>query len=174
MNLMLPIYNIEVLTACHNRRAFSCGTDALDQYFYHQANQEIKKHITAVFVLVESESQKVIGYYTLSALAISAGELPKQIIKKYPKYNLLPATLLGRLAVDKQYRRKGFGGLLIIDALRRSISSSKEVASMAIIVDAKNETAATFYERYGFIRFVYQEKKLYLPIDAAVKLFGII
>ena len=171
MSLTQPIYTIEVLTARHDRKSFSCGNEALDKYLYYQANQDIKKHIAAVFVLVEKGKQKILGYYTLSAIAIDAGELPQQIIKKLPKYKLLPATLLGRLAIDQQCQRKGLGGLLIIDALHRGINSSREIASMAMIVDAKDELAVTFYERYSFIRFFHQEKKLYLPMDTAVKVF---
>jgi GNAT superfamily N-acetyltransferase len=165
-------YGTEALKAYHNRKSFSCGIDALDSYLHQRANQDSEKHVAAVFVLTETGKLDVIGYYTLSAIGIDAGELPKDLTKRLPKYNLLPATLLGRLAVDRQYQRKGFGGLLIVDALQRVVNLSKEIASMAVIVDAKNEAAVTFYERYGFIRFINNNNRLYLPLDTFIKAFN--
>jgi len=165
------IYKISILDTSHKRKIFSCGEPALDRYLCNQASQDIKKHVAAVFVLTEKQSLDVIGYYTLSAMTITADELPCSMIKKLPKYNLLPTTLLGRLAVDKQQQRKGLGNFLILDALRRSISLSKEIASMAIIVDAKNEAAVTFYKGYGFTRFALQKKRLYLPMETALQVF---
>lgn len=172
MSLTELIYEISVLDASHNRKMFSCGDLALDRYICNQASQDIKKHIAAVFVLTEKQSLDVIGYYTLSAVTVTAVELPQSIIKKLPKYNLLPATLLGRLAVDKQCQRRGLGELLVANAIRRSINSSKEIASMAIIVDAKNEVAVAFYEHYGFIRLTPQQKKLYLSMETALQICG--
>ena len=172
MSLNDFIYKISILDAGHNRKIFSCGELALDRYFCNQASQDIKKHVAAVFVLTENHSLGVIGYYTLSATTIVADELPESIRKKSPKYNLLPATLLGRLAIDKRQQRKGLGNFLILDALCRSINLSKEIASMAIIVNAKNEAAVTFYEGYGFTRFALQKKRLYLPMETALQICG--
>lgn len=172
MSLNDFIYKISILDASHNRKIFSCGEPALDRYLCNQASQDIKKHVAAVFVLTEKQNSDVIGYYTLSAMTITADELPGSMIKKLPKYNLLPTTLLGRLAVDKQQQRKGLGNFLILDALRRSINLSKEIASMAIIVDAKNEANAAFYESYEFVRLALQKNRLYLPMETAIQVFG--
>jgi GNAT superfamily N-acetyltransferase len=172
MSLTDFIYKISILGASHKRKIFSCGELALDRYLCNQASQDIKKHVAAVFVLTEKQNLDVIGYYTLSAMTIMDNELPESLRKNLPKYNLLPTTLLGRLAVDKQYQRRGLGELLLANALRRSISSSKEIAAMAIIVDAKNEAAVAFYEHYGFIRLASQKKKLYLSMETALQVCG--
>lgn len=118
--------------------------EPLDVYFKRQAGQEARKRIAATFVLLNKNSNMVAGYYTLSSIGINIGELPPEITKKLPKYPILPATLLGRLAVDKKYQGKKLGETLLMDALYRSLKN--EIASMAVVVDAKNEQACSFYE----------------------------
>jgi len=163
-------YFIESLNETHDRKSFSCGVEALDRYFWQQAGQEARKHIAATFILVEMSTKKLAGYYTLSSIGIDVGELPEVITKKLPKYSLLPATLLGRLAVDINYKGKKLGELLLIDALKRSFKLSKEIASMAIMVDAKNEQAVNFYQHYGFIQFPKRTNKLFLPMATIASL----
>jgi predicted GNAT family N-acyltransferase len=113
----------------------------------------------------------VLGYYTLSAFSVDVGAWPEAVARKLPKYPLIPATLLGRLAVDGLLRGKGAGEHLLMDALRRSFDASSEVASMAVVVDAKDDKAVSFYRRYGFIRFAGQEGRLFLPMAVAKRLF---
>lgn len=164
-------YRIEVLGCQHSRNLFSCGSAEFDQYFKQQMSQDVKRHIAAAFVLTEEKQSNPIGFYTLSSMAIAASELPEQIVKKLPKYSLMPGTLLGRLAVDERWHGKGLGGMLLIDALRRSVISCKEIASMAVIVDAKDNKAVAFYERFGFIRFFHNASKLFLPMSTIELLF---
>lgn len=166
------MYKIELLAEFHQRDLFTCGIEVLDRYLKQQAGQEIRKHVATTFVLRAAESCEVMGYYTLSSLAIDVGELPENLSKKLPKYPLLPATLLGRMAIHKDHRGKGLGELLIIDALQRSVQSSKEIASMVVIVDAKDEKVAGFYQHYGFIPFLSYKHKLFLPMSTAIKLFA--
>jgi predicted GNAT family N-acyltransferase len=92
--------------------------------------------------------------------------------KKLPKYPLVPATLLGRLAVDVRLRGKGAGEHLLMDALRRALEASREVASVAVVVDAKDDSAVSFYRRYGFIGFADQPRRLFLPMAVIEKPFG--
>jgi GNAT superfamily N-acetyltransferase len=165
-------YKIEIFTTNHCREGFDSGNGELNRYFFQQASQDVKRHIAAVFVLT-TENGQIIGYYTLSSLAVDVGELPESISKKLPKYHFLPATLLGRLAVDRSYQKKGFGRLLLMDALCRSVKTSKEVASMAIVVNAKTDTVAAFYEQYGFIMLAAPIIKLFLPMKTAEKIFGL-
>lgn len=167
-----PRYNIELLSKHHNRKLFSCGSENLDYYLQQHAGQEIRKYIATTFILTEKECFDAIGYYTLASIAVDAGELPHAIAKKLPKYTLLPATLLARLAVDKAHQGQRLGELLIVDALRRSVKSSKEIASMAVIVDAKCDKALNFYKHYGFIQFPSYKYKLFLPMATAAKLFS--
>jgi len=110
-------YLIEPLGSHHNRAVFSCGIESLDVYFQRQAGQDARKRVAAPFVLLDKSSGMVAGYYTLSQTGINMVELPTEITKKLPKYPVVPATLLGRLAVHKNYQGKGLGEILLMDAL---------------------------------------------------------
>ena len=96
--------------------------------------------------------------------------MPSTLVKKLPRYPVLPATLLGRLAVDVKQRGKAFGTLLLLDALRRCLRS--ETASLAVIVDAKDDGAVSFYERHEFYRLSDQPNRLFKPMAEVERLFG--
>lgn len=162
-------YIIEPLNEQHNRTAFCCGIEALDRYFKQQANQDRKKYVAACFVAVDREQNQVIGYYTLSATSIPLEELPIETVKKLPKYSLLPATLLGRLAVDQNYQKQGWGDLLLMDALYRSWQN--EIATMAVVVEAKDEKAVAFYQHYQFLQFPERLNRLFLPMKTIKAMF---
>ena len=123
------------------------------------------------FVLVEPPADKVLGYYTLSASIITTDGLPAQLAKKLSRYPQLPVTLLGRLAVDQTQKGKGLGEFLLMDALYRSLQAAAEIAAMAVIVDAKDNAAAAFYQRYGFIPLQKKPARLFLPIKTVAGLF---
>lgn len=118
-----------------------------------------------------AEGATVIGYYTLSAYAIRPGDLPDRIARKLPRYPNLPATLIGRLAVDKRHHRKGFGEELLMDALKRSLESTSRIGSVAVVVEAENEGAIEFYRTYGFIQFPGAPHKLFLPMQTIREAF---
>lgn len=124
--------------------------------------------MAAPFVLLVPDGT-IVGYYTLSATGVSIGEFPERIARKLPRYPLVPATLVGRLAVDYRHRGKGYGRHMLADALFRAMRS--EIASFAVVVDAKDENAQRFYERESFIRFSGQPMRLYRPIDDYRKAF---
>lgn len=159
---------IEVLAAHHDRSTFECGVEALDHYFQTRVGQDARKRVAAPFVLVMPDGN-VAGYYTLSATAVRLPDLPEATTTKLPRYPLIPATLLGRLAVDRRHRGRGFGRFLLADALHRSVRA--EIASFAVIVDAKDESARRFYEREGFSSFPEQPMKLFLPMGDIERLF---
>lgn len=104
---------IEPLGSSHNRAGFSSEVPALDRYLVQQAGQDIARHVAAVFVLIEPPSPAVIGFYTLAATSVLLQALPPSVVKKLPRYPQVPATLLGRLAVDAGARGRGYGSLLI-------------------------------------------------------------
>lgn len=155
---------IEPLGKTHDRAAFSCGVPALDDYLQRRASQDARRRVAAPFMLVEAGGAAVRGYYTLSQMAVEIEELPEDIAKKLPKYPMVPVTLLGRLAVDQEFRGRGLGEFLLMDALRRSWSLSREIAAMAVLVDAKDEAAASFYEAYKFRRLSGRQDRLFLPM----------
>jgi GNAT superfamily N-acetyltransferase len=162
---------IEPLGSGHNRAAFSCGVEALDRYLKQQASQDARNRVAAPFVLRDQDSPRIIGYYTLSAFTIEASKLPAETVKKLPRYPRLPAVLIGRLAVDREFSGQGWGEVLLVDALRRSLERSAEIAAMAVVVDAKDDRARAFYEKYGFRRFVDHEYRLFLPMKTVAQLF---
>jgi GNAT superfamily N-acetyltransferase len=163
---------IEPLGKKHDRVVFSCGDDALDTYLKKRASQEAKKKIATTFVMAASRTNAVIGFSTLSATSILLSDLPDETARKLPKYPHVPATLLGRLAIDSRYQGRGYGELLIIDALRRALQATTEVASNAVVVDAINERARSFYEQYEFCAFPDQKLRLFLPMKTIADLFS--
>jgi GNAT superfamily N-acetyltransferase len=124
--------------------------------------------MAAPFVLVVPDGA-VGGYYTLSATAVKLADLPDQTVRRLPRYPLVPATLLGRLAVDRRFQGKGYGRFLLADALYRV--ARNEIASFAVVVDAKDEAARRFYERESFLPFADQPMKLFRPVADIKQLF---
>jgi GNAT superfamily N-acetyltransferase len=162
--------SIELLNSKkHNRSSFSCGVDSLDDYIKTRASQELKKRVSTPFVLTDSPERMVLGYYCLSSYSIASSELDESTAKKLPRYPLLPAIMLGRLAVDSGHQGKGYGDLLVADALKRSLALSKQLASFAVVVDAISQGAAIFYQRHGFIKFLDDPMKLYLTVETIEK-----
>jgi len=158
-------FSISLLEKSHNRKAFSCGVDSLDDYFHHRAGQDSRKRIAVSYVLHDEKNNRVAGYYTLSSAAIELMALPEVIRKKLPSYPCLPATLIGRLAVDARYKQCGLGEIILIDALKRSHRASLEVASFAVVVSAINSSAENFYKKYGFLDLSVGSHRLYLPMN---------
>lgn len=163
-------YVITHLDNKHNRQKFSCGIDSLDNYLKIQANQDMKKNVAVTYILTSENSEQALGYYTLSSIGISPGELPVDIVKKLPRYPILPGILIGRLARDKILHGKNLGLYLLVDALRRSVEISHQLGSVAVIVDAKDENATTFYKSYGFIEFPDNQRRLFLSMNTIRKL----
>lgn len=156
----------------HYRAVFSCGQDSLDRYLKEQATQEIKKRVAAVYVAT-LDGRAIAGYYTLSQYAIEAGELPSELIQQLhlPKYERLPATLLGRLARSEEFKGTGIGDVLIMDALHRALEHSRSIASVAVVVDAIDEKARAFYERYGFVNLSNHPNRLFVPMKTVAQFF---
>lgn len=161
---------IEPLKPAHDRQAFSCGMAVLDRYFREQASQDVKRRIGNCFVAVDRNDDAVAGYYTLSASSIPIEALPDEDTRRLPRYQVLPATLLGRLAVDSRYQGRRIGSALLVDALRRSLQAAP--ASFTMLVDAKDEQTVGFYRRHGFTSLVSRPLSLFLPMGTALKLFG--
>ena len=159
-----PPLIIEPLGPRHDRAAFSCGEPALDAYLQRQASQDIRRRVAQLFVAVGDAPERIAGYYSLSAASFQKAELPPALAKKLPHYPV-PAAMLGRLAVDRAQQGRGLGEVLLLDAIRRVLRASATIAVYALIVDAKNEGAQSFYERYGFLAFAGEPRRLFLPLE---------
>ena len=165
-----PSYRIESLKPSHDRDSFRCGVPELDHYLHHQAGQDARRKVAAPFVLL-GPNGSVVGFYTLSAYSVRLGELPQSVAKKLPRYPLLPATLVGRLAVSQEHRGRNLGRLLLMDALYRSWRNTAEVASVGVVVEALDESARVFYRHHEFIPMVDHPNKLFLAMATVEKAF---
>jgi GNAT superfamily N-acetyltransferase len=156
----------------HDKNSFSCGKDLLDNYFWKQAKQDVKRKLSACFVAVDIDSNKIKGYYTLSSNSIPNELIPDFFKKNLPNsYSDIPTILLGRLAIDKEFQGKGFGAMLLVDALKRCSAISDSVGACAIIVDPLDNSAEEFYLKYGFIKLPDGEK-MFLAMKTVRELFG--
>jgi len=156
-------FQVEMLASHHDRADFTCGVEALDRYIRQQASQDVRSGVSAVFILTPGQGV-VSGYYTLSATAVHLAAIPQADARKLPRYDLVPATLLGRLAISEDIRGQKLGGVLLLDALKRARSAAREVASWAVIVDAKDDAARAFYERFEFRQVLNEPSRLFLPM----------
>jgi GNAT superfamily N-acetyltransferase len=165
------LFITQVLASKHKKSDFDCGKEMLNGYIRKQASQDIRRRLSACFVLTD-KYEVVKGYYTLSSSSIPRNQLAAEFIKKLPaSYTHLPVTLLGRLALDKGAIGKGMGALLLADALKRAfIASEQSVASMAVVVDPIDQEAINFYLKYGFL-LLPDSQKMFLPMNTVAKLF---
>ena len=154
-------FRLVLLDAEHDRKRFDSGSTQLDRYLREQVSQDILRRVAACFVALADE-QRVAGYYTLASASVALSDLPEATAKKLPRYPSVPAVRMGRLAVDRDFKGMGLGGALLADALRRSAQA--EIAAHALIVDAKDETAADFYRHHGFIALSSSALRLFLPL----------
>ena len=159
---------IEPLQRRHDRSQFACGSDALDSYIRTQASQDMRRRVARVFAALPSGSDRLAGFYTLGAGSVERTCLPPELAKRLPRYPV-PVARIGRLAVDFAWAGQGLGTALLADAFKRIIRASDALAVYAVIVDAKDERAQQFYERFGFQPLPGTELCLFYPLSEAVR-----
>jgi predicted GNAT family N-acyltransferase len=147
----------------HDRRSFSCTAPELDLYIREIASQDLRRNVARVFVATEPDQNVVIGYYSLSAASFQRASLPAGQAKRLPNYPV-PAAFIGRLAVDETRKGRRLGEFLLMDALARVNQASEVLAVQAVIVEARDDGAAAFYRHYGFLPFVEETRRLFLPL----------
>jgi predicted GNAT family N-acyltransferase len=154
----------------HDRAAFSCGNLSLDRYIREQASQDVKRALASVFVIAANEDPKtVLAFYTLSSRELKLEQLPDFMAKRAGRYGHVGVTLLGRMAVAKECKGMGLGALTLMNALHKSLVAAKEVASLAVFVEAIDSEAAESYRKYGFIELPEDKLKLLLPMKTIAK-----
>ncbi len=151
----------ELLNKSHDRSGFSCGRKSLHDYLVTRSGQELRQNIAFPYVMTFEGENRVLGYYTLSATSIPLYALPRNIAK-VTRYEVVPAILIGRLALDMTMQGQGTGKLLLVDALRR-IARSSDFAILVVVVDPKDEEAIRFYERFGFASLHGMDGRMFLP-----------
>ena len=165
-----PDLKIEALASHHDRDGFSCGVDSLDRYLRTQASRDVRRKANEVFILVEPDKPDVVlGYDTLCATGVAQGDVPAVARKHIPRYPMVSATLVGRLAVSEARQGERLGAMLLADAVRRAYASAATVGASMRVVDAISERAAAFYEGNGFLRLP-DSLRLVLPMHAIQRL----
>lgn len=163
----LAAVGIEPLAKGHDRRAFSCGIEALDVYLKRFARQHAETNISRTYVAISGST--VVGFYSLAMSGIRRENLPEKYLARFPNFPL-PVARLARLAVDLKHQGQGLGELLLADALQRCLHLSESIGMLGVIVDAKDARARGWYERYEFERLPDAPLTLWLPTDAIVRM----
>ncbi len=160
---MIPTLTIETLSKAHNRNAFDCGNQALNHFLQKIARQHSEKGLSKTFVLIDAEQPTdIIAYMSLVVCEVLAEDIPHQWKNKYPKR--IPAAKLAKLAVAHHQQRKGYGEVLLIDAMQKTLNVSYKMGIAGLFVDAKHEQAKAYYHQFGFISLPEQLDNLFLPI----------
>lgn len=150
--------------AIHDRQDFACGVQALDEYLHRFASQHRDRGISSTYVLIDSTRPTVIlGYYSLGAAEVDAQRMPEAQRKKLPRYPI-PCFRMGRLACRADHRGRGLGKLLLACAVERCLKARMQIAAYALLVDAKNDEARSFYLHFGFKPLLDTPLTLYLPL----------
>jgi GNAT superfamily N-acetyltransferase len=160
-------FRIEALGPEHDRAGFACGSDPLDKYLREQATQDMRRRTSACYVAIDEKTRAIAGYYTLAAGSVPLTDLSEAMAKKLPRYPLVPVARVGRLAVSLAFQKRQLGAALLWDAGLRAVQSGMGV--FALVVDAKDETAAAFYEHHGFVGFRNNPLTFVLPIATLAK-----
>jgi predicted N-acetyltransferase YhbS len=156
----------------HDRAVYDCGVSALNDYLVKQARKDVESSCCVCLVATASpDSKSVMGYYTLSNTSITRTALPSNLTKKLPRYQDLPATLLGRLAVDQNHKGQEIGGRLLFSAMLRAHQASEQVASWALVTDPKDHTARSFYKKFGFLDL--DAQRMFLPMTEVERCINI-
>ena len=155
------LFRVVPIEQVQDRGTFNSGSEPLDSYFRERVMQDVRRRVTACFVALSNDG-RIAGYYTLASTSVFLGDLPAKLVKKLPRYPSVPAVRMGRLAVDQAFKGQGLGGALLADALKRVIRS--EIAAYALVVDAKDNTAADFYRHHGFLQTDSEPLTLFLPL----------
>ena len=158
-------FTLSALKTEHDRSVFQSGSEQLDRYLREQATQDVRRRVAACFLALENE-KRIIGYYTLASASLPLTSLPPEYRKKLPHYPAVPTVRMGRFAVDKEFQKRGIGKGLLANAINRAMRS--EVASYAMVVDAKSNEAASFYQHQGFIGIPDAPLMLFFPF-ASIK-----
>jgi GNAT superfamily N-acetyltransferase len=157
-----PLYRIEPLAKQHDRTVFTCGSEPLDRYFKTQVTQDVRRLVAKCLVAVAVSTGAIAGFYTLSATSLAFADLPDNLAKGLPRYPVVPAVLMGRLAVAVHAQGQQLGVALLAHAAEYVATSN--IGAFALVVDAKDDAAQRFYERHGFVGIIGHPRRLVLPL----------
>ncbi len=168
----MPLRIVRFDKNTHNRGAFDCGVTALNDYLKKHASQHLKRGVCTIFVLADDVApSRILGFYTLSNSQLVRRDLDDRAARRLP-HHPIPTITLGRMGVDQNEQGKGYGAILLSDALRRCSLVSQEVGVYAIVVDAKDANAKAFYAHFGFTELPQHPTRLILSMATAIQLLG--
>jgi GNAT superfamily N-acetyltransferase len=155
---------IEPLGPGHDRKSFVCGHASLDRYIREQATQDVRRGIASIFVAVAvDQPTRILGYFTLSAESVAPADLPPETARKLPRLPI-PAALIGRLAIDRDFQRRHLGATLLADAVQKAITAAQTVAITVVVVDPIDEAARSFYAAFGFRGLEGPQRRMFLTL----------
>jgi predicted GNAT family N-acyltransferase len=143
---------VEQLAKKHDRKCFDCGIESLNRYLIQLSGQYERRHMSRTYVATKPPSTEVIGYYSISSAQVDYSQVSLKQFPRHPKEIPLPCALIGRLAVDRAYQKRGLGQFLLLHALRNVNIISDKIAITAVLIHAIDENAKRFYEQYGFLQ----------------------
>ena len=153
----------------HDRTAFDCGADSLNTYLKRYARQNHESGGAKCFVATPRDAPaRILGFYTLSPASIEFSRAPAVVTRGLGRYEI-PVYRLGRLGVDRSVQGRGLGGRLLLRAAERCMTAAQEVGGVALLIDAKSDRAAAWYESYGAARLLDAPLSLVLPFSMAIK-----
>ena len=158
------------IEATDNTTDFASGEESLDRYLVDRALTNHLADLGRCYVCVDAETNKVLGYYTLSAVAVEHADLPGKVRRNAP--NPVPAVLMGRLAIDTTAQGSGLGRFLVRDAILSTLAAADRIGVRILLVHALHEHAAAFYEKFGFKRSPTDPLHLYLLLADARESLG--
>jgi ribosomal protein S18 acetylase RimI-like enzyme len=158
---------IELLAKTHDREGFDCGSEPLNAFLRQTARQHAERGISRTFVLVEEDAaapKRILGFFSLNLCQLKVDALPPEDAKRFPR--AVPGVRLGRLGVAKEFQRQGFGKTLLIGAMTKFMEIFHTAGGVGLFVDAKDQEARRYYERFGFVSLSSNELELFLPVKS--------
>jgi ribosomal protein S18 acetylase RimI-like enzyme len=158
------------LEKSHKKSEFDCGKRPLNDYLTKIAKQDVEKDVAVCYIL-EGEGGKVMGYFTLSSGSISKSEIPEKESKRLPRYSDIPFAVIGRLAVDINYQRNGFGDYLIVEAFTEILKVAEVLGIAGVFVDPIDDSAIKFYQKFGFVK-LNSSDRMFIPMATVRELMA--
>ncbi len=154
----------------HDRAAFSCGVEQVDNFFKKTANKLAKAGNVRVFVMVGAGGE-VVGFYAINAHAVDYQDLPKPFARSRPRHGSIPAAYISMIGVDQRHAGNGYGGDLLVDALGRIAHAAESLGIAVVVLDVLDDgdhalttRRRKLYEGYGFTPFSSDPLRLFLPV----------
>lgn len=162
----------------HDRAAFACGVDAVDNFLRKTANKLARADNLRLYAMTDP-SGALIGFYALNAHAIDYAELPTNFARTRPGHGVIPAAYISMIGVDARHQGQGYGGDLLVDALTRIGQAADAIGIAVVILDVLDDGDAEqvarrklLYESYGFQPLPSRPLRLFLPLAAVRQLIG--